>query len=86
MLLTVDALQEIFTKEVLEASTYSTRKGNYIRLINTKPEDATIPALYPNISTYRLHLNKFDNVKALRIDYIKGTSTDTGNKKTDLDI
>jgi len=82
MLLTVIALQEIFTKEVLEASTYSTREGDYIRLINNHPDKATTPALYPNISAYRLHLNKFDNVKSNRIEYKEGIAT--GNKKTDL--
>jgi len=84
MLLTIDALQSIFTKEVLEASTYSNKRGRYIRLINSRPQDATVPALYPNLSEYKRHLNKFENVKALRIDYIKGQGIDTGNKKTDL--
>ena len=82
MLLSVNALQDIFDKDILEASTYSTREGDYIRLINNHPDKATTPALYPNVSTYRLHLNKFANVKSNRIEYKEGIAT--GNKKTDL--
>lgn len=83
MLLTREALEAIFTKEMVEQSAYTTREGNYIRLINTKPELATVPALYYNIKKYRAHLSKFDNVPALfRTDYKAGKAT--GNKKMDL--
>ena len=83
MLLTKEALEAIFTDDIIKQSTYTTREGYYIRLINTKPELATVPALYYNIKEYRAHLSKFDNVHALlRTDYKEGKAT--GNKKMDL--
>lgn len=82
MLLTKEALEAIFTKDIIEQSTYTTREGYYIRLINTKPELATVPALYPNLKPYKAHLSKFDNVKTNRTDYKAGKAT--GNKKMDL--
>lgn len=85
MLLTKEALEAIFTSDIIEQSTYTTRKGHYIRLINTHPTIALVPALYPNLKAYRAHLSKFDNIPNLfRVEYNNGIPT--GNKKMDLTL
>ena len=86
MKLTVQALQRIFGTTKVTESTYYTNQGTRIRLINTNPEDASVPALYPNENSYRRHLVKFENVKTNRIDYILGTSHRLANRKTDLQL
>ncbi len=86
MKLTIQALEEIFGFTKVSESTYNTNQGIRVRLINSNPEDASVPALYPNENSYKRHLVKFENVKTNRIDYILGTSHRLINRKTDLQV
>ena len=62
-------LCKIFNKEKVKRSTYTTRQNRtYIRLINTRPEHASYPALYPNLKEYRDELIKYSNVPGKRLD------------------
>ncbi len=81
-MLVKQTLESLFPPEVLAKSTYTTSRGTFIRLINTKEALATIPALYPNLSLYRKHLSMFSDVRPPRVDYLNGRPT--GNRKIDL--
>lgn len=74
-------LLNIFPLEKIEESKYTTTHNRtYIRLINNKPAEATVPALYPNLKEYRKELLAYENVPGKRLD------GDTGNQKIDVDI
>jgi len=81
-MLTIAKLLETRTKADIIASTYTTpkRQSLRIRLYNSKPQLASVPAL----STTKPK-NKYENVSGLIVDYIPGTSTQTGNCKIDID-
>lgn len=81
-MLTIAKLLEMRNKADIIASTYTTPKKQSlrIRLYNSKPSLASIPAL----STIKPK-NRYENVSGLIVDYIPGTSTRTGNCKIDID-
>lgn len=70
-----------YSKEDIIASAYSTPRKAYIqiRLYNTRPQLASVKALFNYIPP------EAENISNSIIDYRPGTSTRTGNRKIDMD-
>jgi len=80
-MLTLQDLLKTCTKEDIIASAYSSPRkyGIQIRLHNTRPQLASIKALFTEVPP------KASNVSNSITDCIPGTSTRTGNRKIDMD-
>lgn len=82
--LTRQSLLEVFSEETIQASTYTIQARTLIRLINTKPENASVKALYPNTRQYREAFRYLDNVNFRVHDTKDGTLI--LNTKTDMEV
>lgn len=80
-MLTLQDLLKTYTKEDILASAYSSPRkyGIQIRLYNTRPQVASVKALFTDIPP------KASNVSNSITDCIPGTSIRTGNRKIDMD-
>lgn len=70
------------TKEDIIASAYSSPRKEYIliRLSNTKPDRAVVPALISDINVTKPYINVTKQI----VEYIPGTSKKTNNRKIDM--
>jgi len=83
-ILTTEVLEHYFTPEQIEASTYYIQSRKLIRLINTQPDKAAIPALFSNLKEHRNTLKHYSNVNFRVAESIN--SSLTGNTKTDMEV
>jgi len=84
MLLSTSKLLEYYTQEQIEQSTYQLQGRTYIRLVNSNPANAHIPAILNNVKENREFISKFSNVTKRRKDTINNVLVQ--NTKIDADI
>jgi hypothetical protein len=80
--LLLEDLESIFSPEQIRGSTYTNKLGKYVRLINSNPTQAKVPALY---NYNRVYIEKLQSTY-LNITPFGSESALTSNRKLDMII